>query len=1223
MASNLKRKHIEAHEGRRPPPAPKYGKRPIITMNIYWKNEPKRPLRVLLDSGCSTPVLSSSWATKYNVPSYKRDIPIAIENFAGQIVPEAGRKYTYPLCLQYQEHFTKESFEIAPMDDECEIMLPWWFAEKHIPSNFFSSTDAIVFNSEYCKTNCTELNMQTVPIEYDPSLLLDDKKVQCIGYLKTSKDGKNIIEWSVLANTGTKFCAAKTASDSYSESELKNLVPRQYHKYISVFEAKQADKLPPRRTWDHAIEIEDGKEPPWGPIYALSETELKALKEYLDEMLGSGKIRPSKSPAGAPILFVPKPHGRGLRLCVDYRGLNKITIKNRYPLPLMNELRDRVEGSTIFTKIDLKSGFNLIRIRAGDEWKTAFRTRYGHYEYLVMPFGLANAPASFQNMMNDIFKDLIDRGLVIYMDDLFMYSKTLEEHEKLVLEVLKRLKENGLVAAIDKCLFHQPKAEFLGHIISSKGVEMSDDKIKAIKEWQRPQKLKDVQSFMGFANFYRRFIKDFSKICKPITDTTKNKGKSFQWNDQCELAFNSLKDIFISAPILRHFDPNLPTVVETDASDFAIGAVLSQVFEQRLHPIAFHSRKMDKAEINYEIHDKEMLAIVVAFKEWRRYLEGACHTITVYSDHKNLEFFLTTKVLNRRQARWAQELAGYDFKIVYRPGPKNGKPDALSRRSELRPKRGDEAEEDENQPISYVLKPEHFVKEQVVISSAKLQQIPGVKFDKEFIKKLKESAVHDQAWTAEYQLANSNKPSKDIELIDMALYYRNRLWIPEDDNLKKEIFESEHDSKIAGHMGQDKTLELIKRNFYWPSMNEEICDYVRSCIQCQRNKAPRHGRYGLLHPLELPYAPWQSIAMDFITDLPDSNGYTQIWVIIDRFTKMAHFIPLLDNEKKSEHLAKIFVKNIWKLHGLPTDIVSDRDKRFTSQLWIDMCKILGIKQRMSTAYQPETDGQTERVNPTIEHYLRCFTNYEQNNWDELLPMAEYAYNNSVTSATKLSPFFANYGFNPRTNWPTEESPKNPSSKFYLHWMSSVHDTCRTNLESSREVMGKYYDRTRLEAPKYKEGDLVMLNGKNLRTRRVCRKLDHKLLGPFEVIKVVSPMAVKLRLPSRWRIHDVFHVKLLEPYRISSKRSIPQLDEILEEMDGLVTEEGIIDDIIDSSYNKSQKKILYLVKWEGYPEREHWTEEPYENFLVSEEAVERLREFHKNNPNRPRDRRIVL
>jgi len=448
-------------------------------------------------------------------------------------------------------------------------------------------------------------------------------------------------------------------------------------------------------------------------------------------------------------------------------------------------------------------------------------------------------------------------------------------------------------------------------------------------------------------------------------------------------------------PIIAHFDAQRPVIIETDASDFALGAVLLQKDkENRLHQVAFHSRKFQPAEINYEIHDKELLAIVDAFKHWRRYCEGATHQVQVYSDHQNLEYFTTTKVLNRRQARWAQELAGIDFRIYYRPGTQNGKPDVLSRHSEYHPEKGGV----ENQPITTVLGKNNFgdrLTRSFICSSAHLSSIPERKWTKEFLADVREEGKKDEAYEQEReQEVTSEEPSlknrrvKELSCEDNLLYRRNLLWIPK--GLLQKIMESEHNTKVGGHMGQDKTIELIRRNFWWPKMNERIIDFVRSCPECQRNKAPQHQPYGLSSPLELPYAPWQSIAMDFITELPISDECDQLWVIIDRFTKMAHFVPLRKEGKTAADLAIIFAREVWKYHGLPTDIVSDRDSRFTSETWKEFLRLTEIWPRMSTAFHPQTDGQTERLNQTIEAYLRAFVSKEQDDWVRLLPMAEFA-----------------------------------------------------------------------------------------------------------------------------------------------------------------------------------------------------------------------------------------
>ena len=402
-------------------------------------------------------------------------------------------------------------------------------------------------------------------------------------------------------------------------------------------------------------------------------------------------------------------------------------------------------------------------------------------------------------------------------------------------------------------------------------------------------------------------------------------------------------------------------------------------------------------------------------------------------------------------------------------------------------------------------------------------------------------------------------------------------------------------------------------------MDEWIRNYIPSCDTCQRNKSSRHAKYGLLQPLDTPYAPWRSISVDFIVALPESEGKNQIMVVVDRFTKMGHFIPLI-GESSAKNCADAFLQNVWKLHGLPDEIISDQDTKWTSQFWNELCEIMGIKRNLSTAFHPQSDGQTERLNQTLEQYLRTFINYDQDDWVQLLPLAEYAYNNSVTALTKMSPFYANYGYNSRTNWAKEVEVKNPASTLYAHWMESVHTKARENLEKARKAMWNYYDQKRMEAPSFKEGDLVMLDGRNIRTKRPSKKLAPKKYGPFKILKKIGTRAYKLELHSRWRIHDVFHVSLLEPYirrelegRVQTR---PEPEEINGDLEYEV--EGIINSEIRNSTkkingrNKRVKTQFYLVKWKGYPEDE-CTWEPGHHLTSAEEKVE---EFHQNNPQAP-------
>jgi len=359
--------------------------------------------------------------------------------------------------------------------------------------------------------------------------------------------------------------------------------------------------------------------------------------------------------------------------------------------------------------------------------------------------------------------------------------------------------------------------------------------------------------------------------------------------------------------------------------------------------------------------------------------------------------------------------------------------------------------------------------------------------------------------------------------------------------------------------------------------------------------------------------------MDFITDLPLSDECDQLWVVVDRFTKMAHFIPLPKEGKSASDLARTFTREVWHHHGLPLDIVSDRDSRFTSAVWQEFLTLFGIRPRMSTAFHPQTDGQTERLNQTIEAYLRSFISYKQDDRVSLLPMAEFAYNNSTTNATGILPFYANYGFHPTATNPAAVLPLNATSFAYGHWMHAVHGEARKTLDKTQERMRRYTDPHRKEPPVYQVGDLVMLNGRNIQTRRPLRKLDHKNHGPFQVEKVISPLAVKLTLPRKWRIHDAFHVSLLEPYRAGEMQATPDLVKVLREADDIKnSEECDVDEIMGST--KKGRRVLYLVKWLEYPDRRDWTNEPFDNF--SEGGLEKLREFHHWNREAPRDYRLA-
>src|SRR5882672_8670886 len=448
--------------------------------------------------------------------------------------------------------------------------------------------------------------------------------------------------------------------------------------------------MPPHHEFDHKIHLENDQTPPHSHIYLLSGTELGLLREFLDDMLGKGFIRLSQLPAGAPVLFTKKKDGT-LRLCVDFQNLNKLTRKDRYPIPLVTNLLDQLSSAKIYTKLDLQAGYYNVRVATGHEWKTVFRTRYGSFEFLVIPMGLTNAPATFQAFMNHIFRDMTDIFVVIYLDDILIFSNSLEDHWIHVRCVLERLREYDLHSKPEKCLFHTQRIEFLGFMVTPTGISMDTAKTDTVSIWPTPTNLKAVQAFLGFANFYRRFIVGFSDIVIPLILLTR-KDTPFSWGPDHMKAFGALKHAFTTAPILAHFNPDNPIVVETDASDYAIAAIISQISpdDRDIHPIAFYSCSMQPVELNYEIYDKGLLAIFEAFRQWHNYLEGSAHVVLVLSDHKNLEYFTTTKQLMCFQVRWSEYLSGFNHLICYHAGQLGTKPDVLTQQEDVYP-RGENA----------------------------------------------------------------------------------------------------------------------------------------------------------------------------------------------------------------------------------------------------------------------------------------------------------------------------------------------------------------------------------------------------------------------------------------------------------------------------------------------------------------------------------------------------
>ncbi|QRV96423.1 Retrotransposable element Tf2 protein [Ceratobasidium sp. AG-Ba] len=950
-------------------------------------------------------------------------------------------------------------------------------------------------------------------------------------------EAEPVITWKNLTITYKDHLVGKAAAE-------EPLIPEEFEEFLDLFQEEGFRELPPhRKEFDCAIDLIEGAElPKPAKTYPMTPAESEALEKYIEQELKDGKIRRSQSSITSPCFYVNKADG-SLWLVVDYRKLNAITKPYRFPMPVQAELLEQLKGAKIFTKMDIRWGFNNIRIKEGDEWKTVFRTRWGTYETCVMPFGLMNAPSYFQAYVNEIFKDLIGVTLVVYMDDILIFSKNREDHVEHVKEVMRRLRANHLFLKPHKCHFFTTETSFIGIVISPEGISMEKDKVKAILDWKPPTTLKQVQAFLGLAGFYRRWVENFSEKAKPLTELTR-KGTKFQWTDREEKAFQSIKEAITKEPVLIHPNPDEPYVLETDASGVALGAVLSQkCSDGRLHPIAYLSESFTPPQKNYDTYDKELLAIVRALEHWRLLLEGTKIPITVYTDHRNLQYWQEAKTWNRRHARWYLLLASFNYQIVYRPGKMSEKPDALSRRHD----HGDSPIEPQ-----IMIQPDKFIGFMADVRGSFLEEVREAQMEDETIRVLWDSVSRKE------QLPPSvKKEFRRYEIKEGILEYDGKVYIPDDRDLRLEILQRFHDSPIAGHQGHARTLELISREYYWPGMKAQVNRYVDTCEICQRSKG--HKQPSPHKPLPIPERPWEDIAYDFIVKLPKSNGYDSILTVIDRFSRQAHFIPCLESTN-AEELAEIFIREVWKLHGTPRTTVSDRGPTFNSQFLRALYKGLKIEPRFSTAFHPETDGISER------------TNQWQDDWTKWLPIAEFCHNNHVNSATGLTAFETIYGRSPAWDLLKEPQGDNtvPAAHSMQQKMNKIWDEAKASMEIHRSL--------EKQGREFKVGDKVWLLLTNLSSKRPAKKLDNRKGGPFTITEKISSHAYRLDLPKTIRVHNVFHVNLLSPvtedkdfYRRQA-RPPP-----------LITEEGEEEYEVDHVVNWEWRNgtLYYQIRWKGY------------------------------------------
>jgi hypothetical protein len=923
-----------------------------------------------------------------------------------------------------------------------------------------------------------------------------------------------------------------------SEEKESPAVPSEIQLLIDKFQHlfQLPSSLPPRRACDHSIPLVPGAQPVAIRPYRYSPALKTEIETQVNEMLQSGFIRPSTSAFSSPVLLVRKKDG-SWRFCVDYRQLNALTVKGKFPIPVIDELLDELFGASWFSCLDLRAGFNQIRLAPGEEHKTAFQTHWGHFEFTVMSFGLTGAPNSFQGAMNTTLRPLLRKCVLVFFDDILIYSKTYEEHLHHLEQVLSLLAQDQWLVKLSKCKFAQQSLAYLGHVVSAQGVSTDPSKIADIQAWPVPQDIKQLRSFLGLAGYYRKFVKHYAVIARPLTDLLK-KGVLFVWTSTHTVAFNTLKDALITAPVLALPDFSKPFQLQTDASDMGVGAVLLQDG----HPLAYISKSLGPRARGLSTYEKEYLAILIAVDKWRSYLQHG--EFTIFTDQRSLMHITDQRLQTPWQMKLYTKLIGLQFQVIYKPGTSNLAADALSRHP---------APITQVNAVSYA-------------SPTWLAEIvAGYHSDDTSQKLLQELAVDPNA-RPPYSLRNG------------VIYLGNRIWVGNNKSMQLRILEALHASALGGHSGFPVTYARIKKLFAWLGMKTDVKTFVASCAVCLQAKPDRAKYPGLLSPLPVPTESWQVISMDFIEGLPRSGAANCIMVVVDKFSKFAHFVPLL-HPFSASHVAQLFLDHIYKLHGMPTHIISDRDRIFTSLFWKELFRLVNTKLCMSSAYHPQSDGQTERVNQCLETFLRCFVHSCPRQWLRWLSLAEYWYNTSLHSSLNRSPFEVLYGHSPRHFGLTPpEASSVPDVDSMLAERATMLDLVRQHLLRAQRRMKQQADKRRSERV-FHVGDQVYLKLQPYvqasLAPRAHQKLAFRYFGPYTVLAKVGDVAYKLDLPATSSVHPVFHVSLLKSapsakYPISS--SVP------EHSDNLQVPKVILQRRLHPRRSGSVPQLL--IKWSG-------------------------------------------
>ena len=1066
--------------------------------------------------------------------------------------------------------------------------------------------------------------------------------------------------------SGEATTQAPPAMEEQMDQRVQDLIDQKEFKHIFNM---PDDHFPTNRDVVHKIEL-IREIPTDRRVPRMSQAEIEECRRQVSELLQKGWIEPSRSPIGAPIVFARKSDG-SLRMCLDYRKLNSATRPDAVPLPRLENLLATVADARVFSSCDAKSWYNQILMHEPDIWKTAFKSPLGLFQWRVMPFGLTGSGGTANTMMEHVLRGLIHRphsGVVVFVDDIAVYSRNEEEHLQVLEEVFERFKKHGLFLNGKKCKFMQKEIKFLGHIISDRGLHVDPDKVSAIKDMPPPTTTKEVRRFIGMASYYRRFVPRFADICAPLHHLVNTKWAQSThpngWTVECQQAFDTLKDNLTRAPILKLVNLDQPLVLRTDASQLAMGATLYNDIDGVLHPIEYRSKKLSSAQSRKAPHEQEFLAVLYGLAEFRCYLMG--RPFTLETDNSAVSWIKKSKELCSQHSRWVDIFEEYQCTIRHRAGLRMHVEDPLSRIDWPAddPVHGNTTPFDPE--VAFSRKVETFLHDdayqQLLITAGVVHEV-AISPAQSAARVTIATALKGESATARmHTSAQQGNPSEERESTttkainsimnmkfndptmrewpsryecdpDLAHHFNNgngrpeakpafivkdgimfiddgqnapRLCVPQGEARQKYMQEL-HATPFSGHLGKDKTLANVVRRLYWPGMFADVTQFQQSCHICQEAKIDRRVKAGAYTPLQVPLQPFDCLGIDFVGPFPKTQqGHDYICTVICHLTGYTHLIPCKKDDSAAE-VARRFFREIIRLRGCPMKIVSDRDPKFTSKFWTDLCYRLGTKMAMSTAYHPQTDGRTERANDFMTEILRTATNINNTRaWEEALDMVEFAINNSPAKSTGITPFFAVYGFHPRVPFDVmlqDIAPAEvPTVYERVELLKAIHIICADQIRRHRHQQTLYGNRKRRDET-YQVGEQVLLATKNIKLTvpKDSTKLVSPFIGPFHV-KAVKSNAITLQLPPAMRMHPTVNIASIRKYH---QRATPQKSRHPAPIAHDNAPAYEIDQVLAERINGSRRE--FLIMWKGFGDDEaSW--EPATNFKNKNPAVIAL---HRN------------